>query len=512
MYWLNGGCNGSGDSERRRGKEKRVETTLIGNSPTMKNMVILDFYICRSSLIQMNLWPRFSWIFNETNGCESKMLMNLRLFYCLLAIQTQHTIKSHGCSLAGLQHSERSFFFVWGAVKCQLTSQLSYVFGCLATDSSIFGCVLVESQRYLQFVWMRAIVKAAKWKINHWAQSFCIGKMNSIQIIENWAVYRSVDSQKVKVYRIFDENINTVCLPKKIRLFFFHLHSDYIANITESDETKLFEFLAKCDNCEQLFIYDDLFKHVCQYDDQKNFIFDEEVERSLWHDSPLRRMYLENNRQTQQILEQLKGGTKESKTTTRKSHHVCSFCHRMYVHASGLARHMETHNSNDQYTSRSGAHQKKSSSHVESSAAVHRCLICGRIYGVANLCSAHVKAAHPDFGRNEDNSENIENIDGATMTEKVLLDVLYKCEYCDGSYASIASLMKHQIVHDVTIGFECCECEIGSRNLKFILNHRKNECPFEMYGREAKINLKQHFVCDKCEAVFDSLPQLYEHR
>lgn len=295
---------------------------------------------------------------------------------------------------------------------------------------------------------------------------------------------------------------------------------DNIATISRNDEVTVNEFLATCDNCDELFKYDDFMEHECQYDDRKKYIFDDITLQRLWKISSLQQMFSENNKQIVRILDQLKGNELTTKTkvhrksnekSTTNAHHVCSLCHRMYVHASGLARHFESHNDQPAYCN--GVNHKKSIGSVVSSAEVCKCFICGRIYSAAYLCIGHLKSTHAEQVLNENGTNNFDDdLLETNFVTKISIDSMFQCEYCDGSFISISTLMKHQVGHDANIGFECSDCEIASRNMKFMLNHRKNECPFEMYAKNTKINLKRQYVCDKCEAVFDTLAQLYEHR
>lgn len=286
--------------------------------------------------------------------------------------------------------------------------------------------------------------------------------------------------------------------------------TDKIASVSTDGDIRIFQMLLQCENCEQTFTANTFDEHICEYSDRDTFIYDDAMMNFLWEESSLRKMYLENNKVIQQILEQRDDSSSRSKDTkkaTNQAHYVCSVCHRMYVHASGLARHMETqHNSND--TRNKPIHQL--TVQEETMAEVIKCLVCGQIFNSLPSCFAHLKLAHAEYGFNE--SEISLMAGDALLFEKLKLSQCFQCEFCDFLFADTSALFQHKMAHDLDIGYECSSCELASRNLKFILNHRNNECPYEMYERQAKITCKSQFVCSECETPFELLGQLYEHR
>lgn len=272
----------------------------------------------------------------------------------------------------------------------------------------------------------------------------------------------------------------------------------------------MLEIRKQCENCEQSFHSTEFDKHICDYSDRKTFVYDEQMMAFLWENSSLCKMYMENNKVIQQILDQnddASNRTKDAKRSVVQAHHVCTVCHRMYVHASGLSRHMETqHNSTD--TRLNAANQLPS--YDETSSEVIKCLICGRIFCNLTACFTHLKMSHTEYGFDE--SERSLEAGDSLLFEKINLDLAFQCEFCDLLFADTSDLFQHKMAHDISTGYECNSCELASRNLKFILNHRMHECPYEMYEKNPKINCLLRFVCNDCEETYASLAQLYEHR
>lgn len=287
--------------------------------------------------------------------------------------------------------------------------------------------------------------------------------------------------------------------------------AEKIASISNDGGIRAFQMLMQCENCDQSFTTHAFDEHICEYSDRNTFIYDDTMLNFLWDESSLRKMYTENNKVIQQILEQCDESNVRAKTTKKslnEVHHVCCVCHRMYVHASGLARHMEHHHNSDE-----SQHNRVSLQSIvqeETMAEVIKCLVCGRIFNTKPACFAHLKTTHAEYGFDE--SETSLSASDALLFEKLQLGQCFQCEFCDYLFADTSAMFQHKMVHDLDIGYECSSCELASRNLKFILNHRNNECPYEMYEKQSKINCKFQFVCSECDTPYDSLGQLYEHR
>lgn len=191
-----------------------------------------------------------------------------------------------------------------------------------------------------------------------------------------------------------------------------------------------------------------------------------------------------------------------------QGNHECAVCHRIYVHASGLSRHMETHH-NTIDTKEKIVHQQPI---IEDEAMVEviKCLICGRIFNSLSSCFSHLKSTHTEFGFDESN-HSLQAGD-SMLYEKLTVDQVIQCEFCDLLFADTMGMLEHKNTHSINTGYECSSCQLASRNLKFILNHRNNECPYEMYEKNPIIGCKLRFVCNECLETFDSLAVLYDHR
>lgn len=282
--------------------------------------------------------------------------------------------------------------------------------------------------------------------------------------------------------------------------------SDHIATVSKSGDVNLFDIKMECTNCEGTFDKTAFEQHICHYDDDKQFIFTDYWESRLLNKNRAIKITRENQKELKWMMQQCKENAKNSM-------HTCLVCQRVYVHASGLSRHMQIHHSDDQKCSIDHiAMAAKMEAKVEAEIDVYKCLICGQVFGSASTCSKHLRGFHPEFGLKEPDSDSNVDDTETSFFEKISTDQAVKCEFCDGMFLEVSALNQHELDHDVNVGYKCSNCEVASRNLKFILNHRKNDCPFEKSENVDKINAKIHFVCNLCDLTFTSLPQLYEHR
>ncbi|XP_031618269.1 testis-specific zinc finger protein topi-like [Contarinia nasturtii] len=288
--------------------------------------------------------------------------------------------------------------------------------------------------------------------------------------------------------------------------------SDKLVSILGNGDVDVSDMRMQCEYCDQTFTLTDFDEHTCDYSDRETFVFDDQMMEFLWETS-LCKMYTENNKMIQQILNQNDNDTanrsKDAKRSVVEAHHVCGVCHRMYVHASGLSRHMETQHIKSIMPHTSSIDQVDNCD--ETLAEVIKCLICGRIFNSVSMCFAHLKSTHTEYGFDE--SEQCLEASDSQHFEKLKLVQAYQCEFCDYLFADTNGLHLHvKSAHDINTGYECSFCQLASRNLKFILNHRSNECPYEIYENNPKINCKIQFVCSECDLTFCGLIELYEHR
>lgn len=287
--------------------------------------------------------------------------------------------------------------------------------------------------------------------------------------------------------------------------------SDHIATISEGNLVNTFNVQTQCTNCDQMFEKRDFDEHCCQYDSEKKFIFTEYWENQLFLQSDAMKILKENRKQIGDILQQCN-------ENPMNLVHRCFVCQRVYVHASGLERHMKIHRM--EHESNQGNVMAKSiettkvqmvNSVDAQSVGMLKCLVCCQIFVSPKMCVKHLKSVHPEFGFNCDNEDlKNESLSDTSMFEQVTIELVLKCEFCDGLFMEMPTLHQHELNHDVNIGYECNNCEVASRNLRFILSHRNNECQTNADLKKTDINV--YFVCSTCDATFASLVQLYEHR
>lgn len=306
---------------------------------------------------------------------------------------------------------------------------------------------------------------------------------------------------------------------KYVPIFYFVLHflnqtffciTEKVVSVLHGGEVEVFDIMKQCSNCSQSFSVTHFEKHICEFSDPKTMVYDDEKMDILWENSSLRKMYAENNAQIEQILKQYSDvsvRSKDAKKPTIQGNHECVVCHRIYVHASGLSRHMETqHNSNESRMKIGCRAEIKEGA----SAEVVKCLVCGRVFSSSTSCFAHLKSAHTEYGFDE--SEGSLQANDSLLFAKLKVDQVIQCEFCDFLFAETSDVFQHKGDHNINTGYECSSCQLASRNLKFILNHRNNECPYEMYEKQPAISCNLRFTCSECEETFGSLALLYEHR
>lgn len=93
--------------------------------------------------------------------------------------------------------------------------------------------------------------------------------------------------------------------------------------------------------------------------------------------------------------------------------HKCSLCERKFVHATGLARHMERHEQDDGATETETGTPRGAASALS---IVKKCRMCSRIFNRAEDALNHLRDAHAtpldldDLDISEDEDESIENM------------------------------------------------------------------------------------------------------
>lgn len=283
----------------------------------------------------------------------------------------------------------------------------------------------------------------------------------------------------------------------------------YVGNfaVLFGDIARTMKIKMQCEYCDMVFSLENCAEHICQYDQNKCFIFDKVTQDILWHKSALRTMYLLNNEQIENILKQesfLKSSAPEINQCLDGSHYVCKVCKRIYVHATGLARHMLTHKNDNYGLSYIGTKTSKvivNERHLQ----LCKCQFCGRIFKNISSVLEHCENFHNKIAI-------ADKFNAEKKHEILILDSLFQCEFCDFVFADNDSVITHENGHDSSIGFECTHCDINSKSLTFINNHRNNECAHHIYEIEKRINLKTNLLCNICESVFDTIEKLYEHR
>lgn len=186
--------------------------------------------------------------------------------------------------------------------------------------------------------------------------------------------------------------------------------------IIHQSETKI---SYQCSNCNQKFIDIEFDDHVCDYDECQNLIPDDGIVPKVPEEEPPAEhpcmAQLEDN--IANIRKLLKGHYKSNdkvgtaQTISDKKQggpHKCSLCERKFVHATGLARHMERHVQHDGATNAEAGTPQKG---ISALSIVKKCRKCSRIFNRAEDALVHLKEAHsmPTDLDNLDISDDDEN-------------------------------------------------------------------------------------------------------
>lgn len=249
----------------------------------------------------------------------------------------------------------------------------------------------------------------------------------------------------------------------------------------------------KCSNCSQNFSLMNYQQHCCQYDDNGKYIFDKITIDNIWMKSNLRQLYVNNTIILEKMFHIDNGADNLQQLYDRESNelnYTCSICKRMYVHVSGLRKHMEIHSNNIKH-----ANTKKE---IVKYQCIFKCSDCGTLFGNTKKMFDHRIIKHPSMVQ--------------SAFDIVTLDKVFQCEFCDFLFDDEINLLEHESKHDSSVGFECTNCLISSPILKDILQHRDGECPYEVYSIGTQIYLAKFFVCHECNENFESVEKLFQHR
>lgn len=267
----------------------------------------------------------------------------------------------------------------------------------------------------------------------------------------------------------------------------------------------------KCTNCSQSLPSIRFDEHICDFSDPKTIVYDDEKMSILWENSALRQIYAENNAEIEDILKSYEAKEEKKpqvKKTVSLGNHKCVICSRVYVHASGLLRHIEAqHNKNILSTNKTA---RRSNPKDKLTPDVVKCLVCGQIFNSTAACFAHLKSIHTKYSFDE--SEISLKVGDSLLFAKLKLDQGFQCEFCEIMFASTSDLFDHTMEHETNKGFECNSCHFTSRNLTLISNHRSSKCPDNTNENQKINNFKWRFACSDCGEAFETLTSLYDHR
>ncbi|XP_017104986.2 testis-specific zinc finger protein topi isoform X1 [Drosophila bipectinata] len=225
-----------------------------------------------------------------------------------------------------------------------------------------------------------------------------------------------------------------------------------------------------------------------------------------------------------------------------KGPNECTMCDRKFVHASGLARHMEKH-ALDLIPS-----QASLQPHTAPAAGLHvvlKCNVCGRVFYDPQVALNHGLVHYPELphiteeatekrGSSADKAAinfkqlllDGERLISAFVTEQqkanrlrekifstLIVGCVLQCEFCEYVFADISDLLLHSAAHISERRFECTACDISLSTAKEASVHFQTDCNFMRESlRSLNVSLSRFFVCNVCEVKFPNTDLLQEHR
>lgn len=179
----------------------------------------------------------------------------------------------------------------------------------------------------------------------------------------------------------------------------------------------------ECENCEQLFDYEAHLEHVCEYDSNGERIVGEHEQFDAFESSKTTKLMNDNVVQLKRLISDISG---ESVVSKGNKSHVCKICLRSYVHGTGLARHMKTHNVQqvEKQPKRPSA-TAAACKPIDDVKVVCECLFCGRIFSSVTGALGHYEHVH-GFGDDpvaQPTSETNESPD-LSISDQVSINVL----------------------------------------------------------------------------------------
>lgn len=194
----------------------------------------------------------------------------------------------------------------------------------------------------------------------------------------------------------------------------------------------------QCSNCDEIFTLENFEEHICEYDDNKDFIKDMDLSE-IYNIDKMKENDDENleikclnllsenhtrlikilkdelnydvSNQPSSMLSKAKDQVEKLVSTKSKGPHGCSMCDRKFVHASGLARHLEKHESDFIPSALNDIEIKR-----DSFKTVIKCIICNLLFSNVNESINHLMNDHENLTESiveHDVSEDDEEINDA---------------------------------------------------------------------------------------------------
>uniref|UniRef100_A0A1B0CGR0 C2H2-type domain-containing protein n=2 Tax=Lutzomyia longipalpis TaxID=7200 RepID=A0A1B0CGR0_LUTLO len=297
----------------------------------------------------------------------------------------------------------------------------------------------------------------------------------------------------------------------------------------------------KCQNCEELFAWEQFQEHVCEYNEFRRKIDEDTDDEEDIPGSPILVIdeeelpcivqLNENNIRLKRFIKEECKIDVQPVPTSKKGDgpHNCTECDRRFVHSSGLLRHMEKHTLENLQRS----HQ--SSSEVNDYDVVVRCTICGRVFPSPKIARNHLETDHTSAENSKEPENFVATDKNFTFTLDVLREMAYgdsnwdakpsrnplkvvtlpfvlQCEFCEFVFMDKKDLLMHTSCHSPKLGFVCTRCEVNFHTSKDILGIGSLIAPFMREATEDQIKLQKFFLCNVCSQKFATLDALYTHR
>lgn len=187
----------------------------------------------------------------------------------------------------------------------------------------------------------------------------------------------------------------------------------------------------------------------------------------------------------------------------------CEICSKQFHSADNFRRHQKIHLPNKPFQCSQCNKTFNRTNSLNKHLLIHqvverRPMICQ----ICNICN-QVLLNYPSS--TESHIHNCSKSTPITIQDKQL-DVIYRCEYCQQCYATIASAKSHSKVHTGPLPYVCTICQVTFPTYNQITVHRKSHKRITDHRLPNDDSIIKFFFCNNCEKTFVHYTNMNLHR